>query len=100
MLQLEQQIQQLEEQRQHVSVQLEQLQGCDGGKDDVGVADLKQQLQVLSACRDTCLRAVAAACWHVAALHLHPGSLSGFVPSHFSYYQSNATPGQGHSQRF
>jgi hypothetical protein len=48
-LQLEQQIRQLEEQRQHVSVQLEQLQGCEGGKDDVGVADLKQQLQVLSA---------------------------------------------------
>jgi hypothetical protein len=45
-LQLEQQIQQLAEQRQHVAVQLEQLEGLEGGKDQIGVSDLKQQLQV------------------------------------------------------
>lgn len=44
-LQLEQQMQQLDEQRQHVAAQLEQLDGCEGG-DMLGVSDLKQQLQV------------------------------------------------------
>jgi hypothetical protein len=47
-MQLEQQIQQLAEQRQHVAVQLEQLEGLEGGKDQIGVSDLKQQLQVRS----------------------------------------------------
>lgn len=47
-VQLEQQIQQLDEQRQHVAVQLEQLEGLEGGKDQIGVSDLKQQLQVRS----------------------------------------------------
>lgn len=56
-LQLEQQIQHLSEQRQHVAVQLEQLEGCEGGKDDVGVADLKQQLQVSMQGPRTCKRA-------------------------------------------
>lgn len=45
-VQLEQQIQQLDEQRQHVALQLEQLEGLEGGRDQLGVADLQQQLQV------------------------------------------------------
>lgn len=48
LVQLEQQIQQLDEQRQHVGVQLEQLEGLEGGRDQLGVADLQQQLQVSS----------------------------------------------------
>lgn len=47
-VQLEQQIQQLDEQRQHVAVQLEQLEGLEGGRDQLGVADLQQQLRVSS----------------------------------------------------
>jgi hypothetical protein len=45
-VQLEQQLQQLDEQRAHVALQLEQLEGCDGEKDQLGISDLKQQLQV------------------------------------------------------
>lgn len=53
-MQLEQQIKQLEEQRQHVAVQLEQLEGLEGGKDQIGVSDLKQQLQVSSSSAVNC----------------------------------------------
>lgn len=93
-LQLEQQIQQLSEQRQHVTVQLEQLEGCEGGKDDVGVADLKQQLQVsmlvhthgsqrgdlqeplLQCCR--CMAIVWPAATSCLSLHCSQAALGGF----------------------
>jgi len=45
-MQLEQQLQQLDEQRQHVAAQLEQLAGLESGQDQLGVSDLQQQLKV------------------------------------------------------
>lgn len=45
-LQLERHMQQLVEQRQHVAAQLEQLEGCEGGQEQLGVSDLRKQLEV------------------------------------------------------
>lgn len=39
-------MQQLVEQRQHVAAQLEQLEGCEGGQEQLGVSDLRKQLEV------------------------------------------------------
>lgn len=45
-LQLEDQIKQLQEQKQHIAVQLQQLEGCDCSRDVLGISDLSAQLQV------------------------------------------------------
>lgn len=45
-LQLEEQIRQAQEQKQHVAVQLEQLEGCESSRDNLGISDLRAQLQV------------------------------------------------------
>jgi hypothetical protein len=66
-VQLEQQLQQLDEQRQHVTQQLEQLEGLEGGRDQFGVADLQQQLQV-SSMQAGC----GSHCWQVAAHQAAP----------------------------
>ncbi|WIA13179.1 hypothetical protein OEZ85_006771 [Tetradesmus obliquus] len=44
-LQLEEQIRQAQEQKQHVAVQLEQLEGCESSRDNLGISDLRAQLQ-------------------------------------------------------
>jgi hypothetical protein len=64
-MQLEEQLQQLQEQKQHVAQQLEQLQGLEGGgssKDAIGVSDLEQQLQVGGALRSVRRGALLCAC--------------------------------------
>lgn len=45
-LQLEEHILQAQQQMQHVAAQLEQLEGCEGGSDALGVSDLRTQLKV------------------------------------------------------
>jgi hypothetical protein len=57
-LQLEQQMQQAQEQKQHVAVQLEQLEGCESSRDNLGISDLRAQLQVRLACQQVANPAV------------------------------------------
>jgi hypothetical protein len=45
-MQLEEEIRQAQEQKQHVAVQLEQLEGCESSRDNLGISDLRAQLQV------------------------------------------------------
>jgi hypothetical protein len=45
-MQLEEELKQAHEQKQHVAVQLEQLEGCESSRDNLGISDLRAQLQV------------------------------------------------------
>jgi prefoldin subunit 5 len=46
-LQLDGKIQQYQQQMKHLSRQIEELQGCEGDKEALDVADLRQQHEVM-----------------------------------------------------